>query len=137
VLVAQHPRPLLIGLGVMGAWLAFAYVLPIVVFGLAYLQLPIPIPSLENMLFFGPQYMFSFRWLSAAGSAGQLLFQPLSAFVFGVVFWAVVAFAFAGVTRRLGRGIAVALAPLFIVAATIAVHYAFAQFGYRLMLDGP
>jgi hypothetical protein len=118
----------------MGAWLALAYCLPILVFVLGYL---LPFPSLENILFFGPQYMFSFRWLSAGDPPGQLLFQPLSAFVFGVVFWGAVVLVYAAVTRRLSRGVAVAMAPLFIVAATIAVHYAFGQLGYRLLLDGP
>jgi len=129
----------LVGLGVMGAWLALAYCLPFVLFGLAYLQMPIliPIPNLENMLFFAPQYMFSFSWLSKGYPPAQLLFQPPSAFMFGVAFWAAIALAFAGVTRRLRRGVAVAFAPLFIVAATIAVHYVFAQFGYQLVLDGP
>jgi hypothetical protein len=136
VLTEQHPRPLLVGLGMMGAWLALAYCLPSLVFVLAYLRLPLSSP-LDNMLFFGPQYMFSFRWLSAGSSAEDLLFPPMSAFAFGIVFWAVVALAFAGITRRLRRGVAVALAPLFIVAATVAVHYVFARLGYQLMLDGP
>jgi hypothetical protein len=137
VFVAQHPRPLLVGLGVMGAWLALAYCFPFVLFGLAYLRMPIPIPNLDNALFFAPQYMFSFSWLSKGYPPAQLLFQPLSAFMFGVVFWAAIGLAFAGVTRCLRRGVAVALAPLFIVAATIAVHCVFAQFGYQLVLDGP
>jgi hypothetical protein len=137
VLLAQHPRPLLVGLGVIGAWLALAYCLPILVLGLAYLQMGIPIPALDNMLFFAPQYMFGFSWLSKGYPRAQLLFQPLSAFVFGVVFWAAVALAYASITRRLRRGVAVTLAPLFIVAATIGVHYVFRQLGYQLVLDGP
>ena len=136
--VTQHPRPLLVGVGVMGAWLAFAYCLPFLLLGLAYLQMPIPIPgNLDNMLFFAPQYMFSFNWLSKGYPPLDALFQPSSAFLFGVVLWAAVALAFAGATRRLRRGIAVALAPLFIVAATVAVHYVFGQLGYQLVLDGP
>ena len=118
----------------IGAWLGVALLLPIAAFPMSYLS-----PTLANVLFFGPQYMFSFRWLAnGAGSESQLLFEPPLGTFFTIIFWLTVAGVYWTVMRRVqSRSVVFLIAPFAIVAATIAAHWAFGRAGYELLLDGP
>jgi hypothetical protein len=127
------PRSRLLGLYAIGGSLGAVWLLPIIAFPLSYFS-----ATLGNLFFFSPQYVFGFRWLAKGGPfTPELLFEPLAGVLFGWIFWGAIAFAYMLVARRWHVCVALLVAPVVIVVATIAVHYAFSTAGYELLLDGP
>lgn len=130
------PRP---RFGIAGACAIAASLLLSIVLAVAAMEVPVNLPwDLNEHLFFGPQYLFSFRYIVKPVSFHfESLFSPAGAWVFGIALWGIVAAGYGWLTRRLPTFAVFLFAPVVVIATAFIVHGVFEAMGYRLELDGP
>ena len=114
-------------------YLATSLVLPSLVI-LVHRILP---NSVQMLLFFCPQYFFSFSYVVRSVPGGfHPLFQTPIAHVFGLAIWVLASLGFGFVARRWRLRYQLLAAPLAIALVTILIHTTFYLLGYALQLDG-
>ena len=88
--------------------------------------------------FFAPSYLFSFsQVVRPTGYSFIPLFTPHAAIVFGTILWASVTLGYGFVSSRWQVRTIILAAPVVILIVCVLTHIGFAQFGYKVQLDGP
>jgi hypothetical protein len=96
-------------------------------------------PSIINLVIFSPIFLFCFYDVArTADNSYVLLFSSASAATFGVTLWLLTTICYGTLARRLlSSGLTFPFAFVAVAVVTIATHYCFSVFGYKLQYDGP
>ena len=115
-------------------WLALAVVLPFV----AILLHPVLPRTGASLVFFAPQYLFSFDQIVRPVDGGfASLFSDQLAGLVCLLLWSTATVCYGLFARRIPGRVSFLLAPLALAGVAAAFHVAAGALGYTLQLDGP
>jgi hypothetical protein len=94
--------------------------------------------QIGNLIFFAPQYLFSFLYIVKPLEHGfDRLFSNYGAIIFGFALWPTVTIAIGLLGKYWRARYLFFVGPFVIAITTLVVHSMFSLFGYQLQLDGP